>query len=225
MASSQPAPATAPATTPATAGHTFVAAHTNQASRQPRDILPGPSTSGEQRLPAIATNDAQGTPPGENKGSQVDEIAALKKQIKKLQDMAESASVEDALAKVMELAHTPVLTTRLQLISALRALVDRATIAAHPKLPRFRAVLAQFEANDFGEEAGRLLVLLLGNKEEEEIAAKVSKFMRHTNHTYKKFADVRYAPYARKKKTLDEIKCFTCHELGHMARSCPKKKI
>ncbi|XP_070537092.1 uncharacterized protein [Ptychodera flava] len=177
MASSQPAPATAPARTPATAGQTFVAAFTNQASRQPRDILPGPSTTGEQRQPATATNDAQGTPPAENKSSQVDEIAALKKQIKKLQDMAESASVENALAKVMELAHTPVLTTRLQLISALRTLVDRATVAGHPKLPRFRAVLAQFEANDFGEEAGRLLVLLLGNKEEEEIAAKVSKFM------------------------------------------------
>ncbi|XP_070566298.1 uncharacterized protein [Ptychodera flava] len=183
MASSQPV---------TSASQAFVAAHGGP-SRATAASQPPENAENSRAHTALQTplgaNDKQPRPetprpqigPQESQPSQADEMKNLKTQIQKLQDMAETASVEDALSKVMELAHTPLLASRVQLVSALRALVDRATVAAHPKLPRFRAVLAQFESNDFGQEAGRLLILLLGNKEEEEIASKVSKFMRHSS--------------------------------------------
>ena len=148
------------------------------------------------------------------------ELQSLKKQVQKLQELAETSSVDDALERLMHLAHTPATTSRSQLIASLRALVDRATVAAHPKLQRFRAVLAQFESNDFGREAGRLIVLLLGNREEEEIASKVSKFMRYNRRTRSEFD--RFRPYNKNKN--ESITCYVCAEKGHVARVCPKKQ-
>ncbi|XP_070537511.1 uncharacterized protein [Ptychodera flava] len=227
MASSQPV---------ASASQAFVAAHGGP-SRATAASQPPENAENSRARTALQTplgaNDKQPRPetprpqigPQESQPSQADEMKNLKTQIQKLQDMAETASVEDALSKVMELAHTPLLASRVQLVSALRALVDRATVAAHPKLPRFRAVLAQFESNDFGQEAGRLLILLLGNKEEEEIVSKVSKFMRHSSSSERRnVRENRYEPYTRRKINMDTIKCFSCGQLGHMARACPQKK-
>ena len=118
------------------------------------------------------------------------QLWALQKKFDDLEKTAGVASVEEALQKVMELANSASLASRTQFISALRILVDRATKADHPKLPRFRAVLAQFETNDFGEKAGHLIVLLLGNKEEEEIASKVTKFLDRSSSRN------RFSPYS-----------------------------
>ncbi|XP_070571998.1 uncharacterized protein [Ptychodera flava] len=182
MASSQPV---------ASASQAFVAAHGGP-SRATAASQPPENAENSRARTALQTplgaNDKQPRPetprpqigPQESQPSQADEMKNLKTQIQKLQDMAETASVEDALSKVMELAHTIVGlqgSTRQRIEGTGR----QSDVAAHPKLPRFRAVLAQFESNDFGQEAGRLLILLLGNKEEEEIAYKVSKFMRHSS--------------------------------------------
>ena len=88
-------------------------------------------------------------------------------------------------------------------------------------------MLAIFETNDFGQEAGHLIILLLGNKEEEEIASKVSKFLQHgkwpthyTNHTP-------YCPAKNYREDVDVkpryLKCYVCGIVRNFARYCEEK--
>ncbi|XP_070565739.1 uncharacterized protein [Ptychodera flava] len=192
-----------------------------------------PSTGGRNTnaaAPVAATLNAAAPPPVQKTGdaniagtantgdghvaqAQVSEkLEILLKKVEKIEESAGVASVDDALQKVMEMAHCAAVVSRPQLINALRVLVDRATMVGHPKLQRYRAVLSQFEANDFGVDAGRLIILLLGNKEQEEIASKVSKFLKNSGHS------TRYVPYsfggsASGRRSKKNYKCFQCESL------------
>ncbi|XP_070558235.1 uncharacterized protein [Ptychodera flava] len=155
-----------------------------QAEQPPSSALPSATAA----VPLPSANGATqhvNTPPTvqavANPVSQVSDrntLHELQQKVDKLQQAADTANVEEALLKLMDLAHMS--ASRYQLVNALRVLVDRATIVNHPTLKRYRAVLSQFEGNEFGSDAGKPIVLLLGNKEEEEIASKVGKFLKHT---------------------------------------------
>ncbi|XP_070559992.1 uncharacterized protein [Ptychodera flava] len=219
LQSQQPAPAVA----------SFVAAHQpirmesvagpSAPPAPPRASKSAPTTG---TTSASTSEDAQPSSK-DNKQMQL-QLCELQRKFDELEKSASTSSVEDALQKVMELAHTPSWNARPQLLNALRVLVDRATKIAHPKLNRFRAVLAQFETNDFGNDAGHLILLLLSNKEEEEIASKVSKFVQRSQKY------TRFTPYRNRfrqdknAQKLDEVKCFVCGVVGHIARNCKNKK-
>ncbi|XP_070535028.1 uncharacterized protein [Ptychodera flava] len=132
------------------------------------------------------------------------------------QDTADSANMDKALQKVMDLAHLS--ATRYQIINAFRVLVDRATAANHQTFNRFCAVLSQFEGNEFGWDAGKLIVLLLGNREEEEIASKVGKFLKHTREPTRSYPGYRQRGFRQPKP---DVKCYVCGNLGHVARRLP----
>ncbi|XP_070568653.1 uncharacterized protein [Ptychodera flava] len=205
------------------AATTFVEAHC-KGMAQSADTRPVPASIAQQPTEGVAgtssaTTNAQSTPNTMGHNEMQKQLVELQKKFDMLEKSAGNASVEEALQRVMEVANTASWNSRPQLLNALRILVDRATNMAHPKLSRYRAVLAQFETNDFGDRAGHLIFLLLGNKEEEEIAAKVTKFLdRKPNFS-------RYNPYFnRRTKRNGEFKCYACQKVGHFAKNCPDKK-
>ncbi|XP_070541955.1 uncharacterized protein [Ptychodera flava] len=110
---------------PSTATQAFVTVHAGQrppTGQQSQTRVAQSASVAHQTTTATQSTTGPGAAGGEQptiqNAGQVDELETLRQQLKKLQDKAETASVDDALAKVMEMAHTPSLTTRPQLISA-----------------------------------------------------------------------------------------------------------
>ncbi|XP_070564661.1 uncharacterized protein [Ptychodera flava] len=128
------------------AGATFVQAHTpttapgtGQAQARTSTAQQHASTGagrGASQPPVAATSaDNQNS---DNAPSQMkDQIGQIMKKVENMEKMAGTATVEEALQKLMEIAQMPAFVSRQQILNALRTLVDRATRSA--KLARFRA--------------------------------------------------------------------------------------
>ncbi|XP_070573896.1 uncharacterized protein [Ptychodera flava] len=103
----------APSQAPTTATQAFVTAHAGQrppTGQQSQTRVAQSASVAHQTTTATQSTTGPGAAGGEQptiqNAGQVDELETLRQQLKKLQDKAETASVDDALAKVMEMAHT-----------------------------------------------------------------------------------------------------------------------
>jgi len=150
----------------------------------------------------------------------VDTLTSLRTELDQLKTATATRSVDAALIQVQEEITKPAAIFDPYVgIAKLEQLVDIAREQRDPKARRYNAVLKQCRPLIQAPQLQAILVKLVGNKEDVEVAKEIQKSIRAERLPAPQASD-RAAPYPlRVRRSLGPV-CYTCKQRGHIARFC-----
>jgi hypothetical protein len=147
-------------------------------------------------------------------------VAALQKQLDDFKKLHDASNVEATLAILRQhLAKPPVLFDPFTAMAALEQLVDTARDKGDDRASRFNVVLKQCRPLVGNPALQNILLKLVGNKDEIDVANEIQKAFKNAPVA----AANRPAPYPQQRllvKRRQPVTCFNCGKRGHIARNC-----
>lgn len=149
-------------------------------------------------------------------------VADLKRQLDDFKVAHDASIVEAALALLRQhLSKPAVLFDSYTAMAALEELVDIARDKGDDRAGRFNVVLKQSRALAGGPALQGILLKLVGNKDEVEVAKEIQKALRQRSPL--DAISARPSPYPAPRwmpKRRQLVVCFQCGKRGHVARNC-----
>ena len=151
-------------------------------------------------------------------------IRELQNQLMELKKTSASNSVAAALMSLQqELTKPKQVFDPYKALAGLESLVDLARDQADARTHRFSTILRQCRPLMGNAQFQSILLKLVGNKEDVEVAKAIQKSLRQTAPPSRPWgrpwADA--APPPRAPRSLPPT-CFNCRRRGHIARFCPR---
>ena len=155
-------------------------------------------------------------------------VRELQKQLLELKRSSASNSVAAALMSLQqELAKPPPVFDHFRALAGLDSLVDLARDKANARTKRFSTILRQCRPLLRNPHFQRILLKLVGDKEDVEVAKAIQKSLRPsaklwphvpppTQFSSRKTPDFWYRPRS------SQPTCISCRQRGHIARFCPR---
>lgn len=154
------------------------------------------------------------------------------KEVETLRKSADVSSVDSAVVTVQTLLAKPSeFFEPYSAIAALESLVDMAREKGDARANRFGIVLRQCRPLLSDGNLQNILIKLIASKEEAEVARAIQKSRKEANALKDPFAG-RSRPSRTFRRTgggggrpRPLPRCWTCGQLGHMARGCTNKRF
>ena len=155
-------------------------------------------------------------------------VRELQNELLELKRSSASNSVATALFSLQqELAKPPPVFDPYRALAGLESLVDLARDKADARTKRFSAILRQCRPLLGNPHFQSILLELVGDKEDIEVAKAIQKSLRPTaslwpnvlpptQSSFRRPPDFRYRP------RFSQPTCFSCRQRGHIARFCPR---
>lgn len=174
-----------------------------------------------------------------------DPIETLSSRLDSLQKQVATNSVEHALDTVRQLANRPrPLVDNCTLLAALEQLSDVAREAGHEERKKFDAILRQCKPLSKDDRLASVVIQLLGDKEEKQVAMQIQKLLKSTAPQVPTHTRGEFHPYQRpaqgnfvaprplmgprfrgapRGNLPSRNRCFSCGGFGHFARNCQNR--